>query len=65
MQSDIRDIAKQVRQIESANYRAAMERASREIQHDNYRLQRLLDEAGIYLADGHLMEVTVEQNRAS
>jgi len=47
MQSDIREIQSNLRQIESANYQAAMERASREIQHDNYRLARLLQELGI------------------
>ena len=61
MQSDIRDIAKQVRQIESANYQAAMERASREIQHDNYRLALLEEELGFHLIE----EVAAEQNRAS
>lgn len=44
---DLRQIQEYLRQIESTNSHAAIERASREIQHDNYRLERLLKECGL------------------
>lgn len=39
---DLRQIQEYLRQIESNNCDAAMDRARREIQHDNYRLERLI-----------------------
>lgn len=39
---DLREIQAYLRQVESDNYSAAIERASREIAHDNYRLERLI-----------------------
>lgn len=59
MSSDLRQVESYLRQIESANYQAAMARASREIQHDNYRLARALRDAGY--EDGHVSSVLGEK----